>query len=113
MPGHFVVAAWDDRRRPLELIEAIGEEPVADMIVFGKNADSAMLDLIERAIAEQPQSDLIVVCAPNDPARRSSLRGELPPLLSLLAASMTGDPAVAVSTKSLREQVALAPSLDR
>ena len=79
------------------------------MIVFGKNANSAMLDLIERAITEQPQADLIVVCDPNDPARRSSLRGELPPLLSLLAASMTGDPAVAVSAKALREQAASAP----
>ena len=109
MSGRFVVAAWDDRRRPLELIEAIGAEPVADFIVFGPNADSSALDLIERANSEQPQADVIVVCDPNDPARRSSLRGELPPLLSWLAASMTGDPAVAVSAKALREQIASAP----
>ena len=109
MPGHFVVTAWDDLRRPLEIIEAIGAESAADLIVFGPNADSSALDLIERAITEQPQADVIVVCDPNDPARRSSLRGELPPLLSLLAASPTGDPAVAVSAKALREQVASAP----
>ncbi len=109
MPGHFVVAAWDDRRRPLELVEAVGAEPAADFVVFGRNADSSALDLIERTNSEQPQADLIVVCDPNDPARRSSLRGELPPLLSLLAASPTGDPAVAVSARALREQAASAP----
>lgn len=109
MPGHFVVAAWDDRRRPLELIEAIGAEQSAGYIVLGSNADLSALDLIERAITEQPQADVIVVCDPNDPARHSSLRGELPPLLSLLAASPTGDPAVAVSVRALREQVASAP----
>ena len=109
MPGHFVVASWDDRRRPLELIEAIGAEPAAGFVVFGPNADSLALDLIERAVTAQPQADVIVVCDPLDPARRSSLRGELPPLLSLLAASPTGDPAVAVSAQAFREQVASAP----
>ena len=108
MPGHFVVASWDDRRKPLELIEATGALPVADFIVFVPNADSSALDLIEQAVTEQPEADLIVVCNPNDPARRSSLRGELPPLLSLLAASPTGDPAVAVSARALREQAASA-----
>ena len=109
MPGHFVVAAWDDRRRPLELIEATGAEPAADFIVCGTQADSPALDLIERTITEQPHAKVIVVCDRNDPARRSSLRGELPPLLSLLAASPTGDPAVAVSATALREQAATAP----
>lgn len=109
MPGHFVVAAWDDRRRPLELIEAIGAEPAADFVVFGPNADSSALDLIERTLTAQPQTDLIVVCDPDDPARHSSLRGELPPLLSLLAASPTSDLAVAVSAQALREQAASAP----
>ena len=109
MPGHFVVASWDDRRRPLELVEAVGAEPAADFVVFGPNADSSALDLIERTNSEQPQADLIVVCDPNDPARRSSLRGELPPLLSLLAVSPTGDLAVAVSARAIREQAASAP----
>ena len=109
MPGHFVVASWDDCRKPLELIEATGAVPVVNFVVFGPNADSAALDLIEQANSEQPQADVIVVCDPNDPARHSSLRGELPPLLSWLAASMTGDPAVAVSARALREQIASAP----
>ncbi|MEK6261815.1 MAG: hypothetical protein AABP62_24720 [Planctomycetota bacterium] len=109
MPDRFVIASWDDRRRPLELIESTSAERGADFIVFGSRADPSTLALIERAISEQPQAQVIVVCDPNDPARQSSLRGELPPLLSLLAASPTGDPAVAVSSKALCEQATLAP----
>ena len=109
MPDRIAVASWDDRRRPLELIEATRAERPADFIVFGSNVNPSALALIARTISEQPQADVIVVCNPNDPARRSSLRGELPPLLSLLAASPTGDPAVAVSAKALREQAASAP----
>ena len=113
MPDRFVFASWGDRRRPLELIgvsgAVSGAERVADFIVFGSTPDSSVLALIERAISEQPTADVIVVCDPHDPARRSSLRGELPPLLSLLAASPIGDPAVAVSARALREQAASAP----
>ena len=109
MPDRFFVTSWDDRQRLLELIESIGHEPAVDYFVFGSHVEQDSLTLIERAISEQPQADLIVVCDPSDPARCSALRGELPPLLSLLAASMTGDPAVAVSAKALREQAASAP----
>lgn len=108
MPGHLVVASWDDRRGPLELIEA-ATEPAAGFIVCGEQVDSATLGLIERAAIEQPLANLIVVCNPNDPARHSSLRGNLPPLLSLLAVSPINDPAVAVSAKALREYSASAP----
>lgn len=110
MSIHFVVAAWDDRRRPLELIEATGAKPAAAFVVFGPNADSSAQELIERAITAQPPADMVVVCDPNDPARRSALRGELPPLLSLLASSPTGDLAVAVSMRRLREQAATVPA---
>ena len=109
MPGRFVVAGWDDLRRPLELVDGTGAVPAVDFVVFGSGADSVALDLIERALTGQPQADVIVVVHPDDPARRSSLRGELPPLLSLLAASPTGDPAVAVSARALRKQAASAP----
>ena len=107
MPDRLAFASsWDDRRRLLELIAATGAERGADFVVFGLQSDPSALALIERAISEQPQAEVIVVCDPNDPARQSSLRGELPPLLSLLAASPVGDLAVAVSARALRDQAA-------
>lgn len=109
MTGRFAVAPWDDCRSPLELIEPTGANPPAEFVVLGSRVDSPMLALIERAIFEQPLADVVVVCDPNDLARRSSLRGELPPLLSLIAASPTCDPAVAVSVRAVRNQIASAP----
>ena len=110
MTGRFAVAPWDDCRRPLELIEPTGANQPAEFVVLGSRVDPSMLALIERAIFEQPLADVVVVCDPNDLARRSALRGELPPLLSLIAASPTCDPAVAVSARAMRKQVASAPT---
>ena len=110
MTGRFAVAPWDDRRSPLELIEPTGANPPAEFVVLGSRVDPSMLALIERTIFEQPLADVVVVCDPNDLARRSAWRGELPPLLSLIAASPTCDPAVAVSARAVRNQVASAPA---
>lgn len=109
MTGRFAVAPWDDCRRPLELIEPTGANPPAEFVVLGSRVDPSMLALIERTIFEQPLADVVVVCDPNDLARRSAWRGELPPLLSLIAASPTCDPAVAVSARAVRKQVASSP----
>lgn len=108
MTGRFAVAPWDDCRSPLELIEPTGSNRPVEFVVLGSRVDLSMLALIERALIEQPLADVVVVCDPNDPARRSSLRGELPPLLSLIAASPTCDPAVTVSARAVRKQIASA-----
>lgn len=109
MSAHLVFASWDDRRSPVELIEASGSTAAVDFVVLGTQAGPAVLDVIVRANSVDPSADVIVVCDPNDPARRCSLNGELPPLVSLLAASMTEDHAVAVSARVLREQIGRAP----
>ena len=110
MTGRFVLALWDDCRTPLELIEPTGANQPAEFVVLGSRVDPSMLALIERTIINQPLADAIVACDPSDLARRSSLRGELPPLLSLIAASPTCDPAVAVSVRAARNQIASAPA---
>jgi hypothetical protein len=101
MSARIVGVRTETVRSPLAVSLMLDQER-PDYVVFGRQIDTDTMSLVERAIGETRQPDVVVVFDPNDASRSPSMRETLPPLISLIAASPLDDPAVALAVKAVR-----------